>query len=1017
MQSAPNNHSLPAATFHTSFVGLALVDADGYLLQANDKFCTIFGGTQEQFLQTNFYRLFAEAAQDVVKTSLQKLWQKEKTSVEIETEGVKTDGSKIDLSVHADLFTAETKQQFIIVAISDISVQKIHEQQKEYDRLDKEALINSTADLIWSVNKEYKLLAANKPFARSLRRSDNLYLKPGDSVLVKDVFDDDLIHFWKNLYDRGLRGETFSIELHTSAVNEEAQERWDAISFTPIVSDEGVIGVACHGRDITQTKAYERELLGLNDQLETAQQIAKLGYWSHNLKTDELFWSKEVYEIYAVSKEDFEGNFNSFYHFVHPDDRERFEKEKELALAGSAPLYHEHRIVTPSNEVKYVIQKGTVLFDEEKTPIAAQGTVQDITGLKTAEEALRLNEEQLNLIYNSTNAIIFLLGVEDGGKNFRFISMNNTGLSTIGLSKQQLFNQLVKDVIPEPSCTLVHEKYRQAVNKKQTIVWEEETTYPNGTKFGIVTVTPVFNTEGECIRLVGSVNDITDLKKAQRSLAFSRQEYKSLFDQNPDAVFSLDLEGFFTSFNPGLEKLLECTREEILEAATFVPFCFPGELETVMNYFQQAKNGTALTYQARAITKAGKIKHITISNMPILVDGVITGVYGIAKDISNEQHVLAQLELINERYEYATKATNDVIWDWNLHTGKVVRAGSGFFTMFGYDVKEADTDDEFWIKKVHHDDVNRIVTNRQKVLDNPQLDFWEDEYRFHRKNGEFAYVYDRGYIFRNEDGEPVRMIGATKDITEKKLAELQLKDLYQKLEERANQLQVSNTELERFAYIASHDLQEPLRMVSSFLLLLEKKYADVVDEKGKEYIRFAVDGSLRMKRLINDLLDYSRVTTHKQKLEPVQMKQVVSEVLQNLSLQIHEKQAVIKTELLPVLPLADKTQMLQLMQNLVGNALKYSGGQPPFIRITAKEQEEDWLFCVQDNGIGFDEQFAERIFVIFQRLHNRTQYSGTGIGLAICKKIVDRHGGKIYAESAEGQGSAFYFTIKKQLAV
>lgn len=1017
MQNAQNNHYPMAATFHTSYVGLALVDADGYVVQANDKFCTIFGGTQAQLLQVKFYGLFADAVQDVVKASMQMLWQKEKNTIEIEAMGIGTDGGNIDLSVHFDLFTAETTQQFIVVAVNNVPVRKIQEQQKEYDHLAKEALINSTSDLIWSVNKEYKLLAANKPFARSLKKSDNLYLEPGDSVLVKDVFDDDLLHFWKNLYDRGLRGDTFSIELHTSAVNEEAEERWDAISFNPIVSDKGVIGVACHGRDITLTKAYERELLGLNDQLETAQQIAKLGYWSHNLKTDELFWSKEVYEIFAVKKEDFEGNFRSFYHFVHPDDKERFDKEKDLVLAGAAPLYHEHRIVTAANEVKYVIQKGTVVFDEEKVPVVAKGTIQDITGLKMAEEALRVNEEQLNLIYNSTNAIIFLLGVEDNGKNFRFISMNNTGLSTIGLSREQLFNKLVKDVIPEPSCTLVHEKYRLALNTKQTIVWEEETTYPNGTKFGIVTVTPVFNEEGECIRLVGSVNDVTDLKKAERSLAFSRQEYKSLFDQNPDAVFSLDLDGFFTSFNPGLEKLLECTREDILEAGTFVPFCFPGELETVMNYFQQAKNGSALTYHARTLTKAGKIKYLTISNMPILVDGVITGVYGIAKDISNEQHVLTQLELINERYEYATKATNDVIWDWDLHTGKVVRTGSGFFTMFGYDAQEADNDDQFWIKKVHKDDAERILINRQKVLDNPQLDFWEDEYRFLGSNGEFAYVYDRGYIFRNTEGEPVRMIGATKNITEQKLAELQLKDLYQKLEDRADQLQSSNTELEQFAYIASHDLQEPLRMVSSFLQLLEKKYADVVDEKGKEYIRFAVDGSLRMKRLINDLLDYSRVTTHKQKLEPVQMEQVISEVLQNLSLHIQEKQAVIKAESLPVLPLADKTQMLQLIQNLVGNALKYSGEQPPFIQITAKEQEEDWLFCVQDNGIGFDEQFAEKIFVIFQRLHNRTQYSGTGIGLAICKKIVDRHGGKIYAESVKGQGSTFWFTIKKQMAL
>lgn len=259
------------------------------------------------------------------------------------------------------------------------------------------------------------------------------------------------------------------------------------------------------------------------------------------------------------------------------------------------------------------------------------------------------------------------------------------------------------------------------------------------------------------------------------------------------------------------------------------------------------------------------------------------------------------------------------------------------------------------------------------------------------------------------------MISATKDIAAQKNSELQLKEMYARLKEHALQLQLSNTELERFAYSASHDLQEPLRMVSSFLQLLEKKCKDSLDEKGREYIHYAVDGSLRMKRLISDLLDYSRVTTHKQYLEPVNMELVISDVLQNLSLQVAEKNAEIKMAALPLLPAADKTQMVQLLQNLVANAVKYSGTTQPVIEIAATEQGNEWLFSVKDNGIGFDEKFADKIFVIFQRLHNRTEYSGTGIGLAICKKIIDRHGGKIYAESVPGKGSTFWFTIKKHL--
>lgn len=902
-----------------------------------------------------------------------------------------------------------------IIGVSwDITEQKLAEQQKEFERLDKEALINSTSDLIWSVNRKYQLIAANKAFNQSLKNNYNIQLNPGDSVLVRDVFTDDLLKFWEQQYSRALKGEQFSIELHTPSENDQTG-RWDEFEFNPIVNNEEVIGVASRGRDITQNKIYQRELLAINNRLEMAQQIAKLGYWSHDLKNDVLFWSKEVYAIFGLEEHAFNSDFDSFFRHIHPDDQEAFLKEQQLVLKRNMPLDHEHRIVLPNGDIKYVIQKGSVIFNDEGEPVHVEGTVQDITDARNAALALKVNEEQLNLIYNSTAGIIFLLGVENNGEMFRFISMNNAGLTTIGLRQEDLFNKPVHEVIPEPSLSLVLSKYKEAVQSGKQVVWQEETAYPTGTKTGIVTVTPIYDSQGNCIRLVGSVNDITDLKLIEKSLAISRQEYKSLFDQNPDAVYSLDLEGRFTSFNPGLEQLLECRREDIIHAATFIPFCHPDDLEKTMGHFLKVQQGEAQTYEVRAVTFKGNLKYISISNMPIIVDDEITGVYGIAKDVTNEQLVLAQLELSNERYEYATKATNDVIWDWDLKTDKVVRAGSGFYVMFGYNESDANSDDSFWTKKVHPDDLEQVLQKRRLVFSDPKQDFWEDEYRFLRSNGEFAYVYDRGYIFRNNEGNPIRMIGATKDITAQKSSELQLRELYGKLEERASQLQLSNTELERFAYIASHDLQEPLRMVSSFLQLLEKKYQDSIDEKGREYIRFAVDGSLRMKRLINDLLDYSRVTTRKQHLELVNMELVISDVLQNLSLKVEEKNAVIKTDALPLLPAADKTQMVQLLQNLIANALKYAGTKQPVIEIKAKEQDDEWLFSVKDNGIGFDEKFADKIFVIFQRLHNKTEYSGTGIGLAICKKIIDRHGGKIYAESVPGKGSTFWFTIKKQL--
>lgn len=220
----------------------------------------------------------------------------------------------------------------------------------------------------------------------------------------------------------------------------------------------------------------------------------------------------------------------------------------------------------------------------------------------------------------------------------------------------------------------------------------------------------------------------------------------------------------------------------------------------------------------------------------------------------------------------------------------------------------------------------------------------------------------------------------------------------------------SNRELEQFAYVASHDLQEPLRMVSSFLQLLEKKYKVQLDDTAKQYIHFAVDGSERMKVLINDLLKFSRVGTAADEHVKVDCNEVVANLIKVYEQKISETETEINVSSLPVIT-ANKTQVEQLFQNLIGNALKYQGKQKPKITIDCVEEDTKWKFCVRDNGIGIEPKFFEKVFVIFQRLHGKNEYGGTGIGLAICKKIVERHGGKIWIESQPGNGACFYFTF------
>jgi len=291
---------------------------------------------------------------------------------------------------------------------------------------------------------------------------------------------------------------------------------------------------------------------------------------------------------------------------------------------------------------------------------------------------------------------------------------------------------------------------------------------------------------------------------------------------------------------------------------------------------------------------------------------------------------------------------------------------------------------------------------------------WQDIKLGEPWQGECLLQHSRGNLFpawvnvsgvKDETGTVTHFIVEFSDISAYQAAQ-------EALSQRTEELARSNKELEQFAYVASHDLQEPLRMVASFTQLLSRRYKGKLDADADEFIHYAVDGATRMQTLINDLLAYSRIGSRTKPFEPVNLNSVLQRALANLHVAIEESQAKIDYAELPVTQ-GDITQLTQLFQNLIGNAVKFRGELPPEIRIKAYDADKYWRIEIQDNGIGIAPEFFERIFVIFQRLHNKEDYPGTGIGLSICKKIVERHGGQIEVKSDCNQGATFIFTLLK----
>ncbi|MGM0945333.1 MAG: PAS domain S-box protein [Bacteroidota bacterium] len=507
------------------------------------------------------------------------------------------------------------------------------------------------------------------------------------------------------------------------------------------------------------------------------------------------------------------------------------------------------------------------------------------------------------------------------------------------------------------------------------------------------------------IRVYGTIQDITPLKKAKLELQSALEEKNRVLESIGDAFLSVDKDWNITYWNKQAENIFKHERKKIL--GTNVWDSFP-ELKPTRIYqnFLHLMGTSKPVQMEEYFFKEQRWYELNVYPSS-------TGISIYLKDITLRKLTEDLIRQSNERFEKVTQATQDAIWDWDI-SKDTLYWGEGFKKLFGIDHQQENLNFENWESAIHPEDQERVKTIINQHLQNPNQEKIQNEYRFARADGSYADVIDRAIIIRNSKGEANRIIGAISDISDRKVFENSLKSLNEKLEARAHELSLSNAELEQFAYVASHDLQEPLRMISSFLSLLERKYKDNLDEKALEYIHFAVDGAKKMRQVILDLLEFSKVGSHLEQKETFQLAEVVDEAIKMQRKLVQSKTASIRIGKLPKLK-NYRTPILQVFTNLINNALKYGRPNVPVeIEIECVSRGEVYEFSVRDNGIGIPKDSFDKIFVIFQRLQLKNIHAGTGIGLSVVKKIIENFGGKIWLESTVGEGTAFYFTLPKK---
>ena len=702
-----------------------------------------------------------------------------------------------------------------------------------------------------------------------------------------------------------------------------------------------------------------------------------------------------------------------FASYVHPDELAMIAELFRATVEGEIDCQRfEARILCKSGEYRLLEIAGRPrVRDGEIVEFIA--VAHDVTERREAEQALRESEERYRLLAENLSDVIWTM--DTGLKNL-YISPSIARL--LGYTAEEMANAPLEQRLPPASLELVmqvmaEERAKEASgdDPHRTVTLELELYRKDGSTIWTEnSISYLRDSQGRLVGYLGVTRDISDRRAAEEALRESERHYRLLTENVSDVILCTDLQMRPTYVSPSMEKFMGFSVEESMNRGaeeSLTPASLEAAANALLNWTslegEKRERFASIPLELEFYHKDGHTVwgEVTISYLPN-PNGQPFELLMVIRDITERKRAEEALRREEKYFRALIENASDAIVIVD-RDGTVRYHSPSHQRLLGYTAEER-IGQRMW-DCIHPDDSNKVADALNQLLRDGGI-APATEVRLRHKDGSWRVCEA---VANNLLDEPAvqGIVVNLRDITDRKQAE---EDLSRAMAE----LSRSNAELEQFAYVASHDLQEPLRMISSYVQLLARRYKDSLDEDAHEFIAYAVDGARRMQGLINDLLTYSRVGTRGKPFEPTDCEEVLEQALANLQIAIEESGATVTHDPLPTV-MADGGQLVQLLQNLVGNAVKFRGEEPPRVHVGVEEKADAWVFSVRDNGIGIDPASCERIFLIFQRLHGRGEYPGTGIGLAVCKKIVERHGGRIWVESQPGQGATFFFTLPKQV--